>query len=655
MEIHITKCDNALTLVAWPQSDDVQYEICTILSGNNFPVDVRIPISAGEYRSGIPLNGVGAPLKGSYPASLPAGGYTLAVAGINWGGPWNFSFTLNGQKYDSNNASGNGVVWLGGDGIKPPASAITFQVPPSPPFAVPPLNDKEKVLVDKINSTWNKKMALDKLRRHLQAAVEVELATIPIYLYSYYSIQRTVGDSSKAADFPYTRQSRWADKAGALIMSVAVEEMLHMSLSSNILFALGQMPVLFGNSPKVYPASLPGHSPDGPDGGRATIDLAPFSEAHLRQFLLIEYPAPAGAEPEGENWQTIGQIYSYIRCIISSKWISDSDFNGNRKYQIQSGNYSPNSIDTVYPDDCFDKNTPAPAEQPGSASKVAKYASRGDSHVGSAQLIQISSCQEAMEAIATIDFEGEGFDHTRFDDPSQGERSHYWKFLTLQAHLAGYSKTGPDIAPSPPPPDPVTPAITSDDLKGVVFNFPKNPTTASPVPAGNTGYTGDFNRDIADLCSALYTYMLIMTETLFKVPDPQQKLFFNQTLHMSMIWMLDKFCQAMRQVYLNAPDTPTPIKTKTDPNPPTPPGILNPQPDEHPRLAPTFQNYPFASRAKAWSEMVELATTIDTKYKGQARYDSDIGYYVGKITGYVNNSGVRVGPALPDVRQYWAS
>ncbi|MBE0620225.1 MAG: hypothetical protein IH605_06505 [Burkholderiales bacterium] len=143
MEIHITKCDNALTLVAWPQSDDVQYEICTILSGNGKSVDVTIPITAGEYQSGISLNGVGAPLSGSYPVSLPAGGYTLAVTGVNWGGPWNFSFTLNGQKYESSNASGDGVVWLGGNGLKPPASAITFQVPQdhatAPPNITTPL------------------------------------------------------------------------------------------------------------------------------------------------------------------------------------------------------------------------------------------------------------------------------------------------------------------------------------------------------------------------------------------------------------------------------------------------------------------------------------------------------------------------------------
>jgi Ferritin-like len=498
----------------------------------------------------------------------------------------------------------------------------------STPYPVPALSNKERTFVAEINAKWNKQMAHSELRSALQAAVEVELATIPIYLFTYYSIQRTVGDSAKPPVFPHTAVSRFADKAGAFIMSVAVEEMLHMSLSSNILFALGQMPVLFGKSP-TFPASLPGHSPHGPNGGRAAIDLAPLSEAHLRQFLLIEYPAPADAKPEGADWDTIGQIYSYIRCIISSQWISDADFHGNRNYQIQSGNYSPNSIDTIYPDAAFNKATPVPAGQPGSASKVAKYASREDSHVGSRQLLQISSREEALQAIATIDFEGEGFGPTKFDDPSHGEYSHYWKFLTVQSHLAGYSKTGPDIAPLPLPPEPVVPAITSNELHSVVFNFPKNPTTTMPVAPHNIGYTDPFDRDIVDLSSALYTYMLIMTETLFKVPAPQQKLFFNQTLHMSMIWLLDKYCQAMRTIYMNSTAIPS-----TDP-------------DGKMRLAPSFQNFPFSSRALAHGEMAVLGMAIETKYANDPRY-SAVGWLVTMISGNATTP-----PVLPDVAKYW--
>ena len=72
------------------------------------------------------------------------------------------------------------------------------------PYAVPKLTDAEKVLVSKINSEWDKRKALLTLKSSLQVAVTVELATIPIYLYTYYSIVRTPkSDTPAAADaFP---------------------------------------------------------------------------------------------------------------------------------------------------------------------------------------------------------------------------------------------------------------------------------------------------------------------------------------------------------------------------------------------------------------------------------------------------------------------
>ncbi|HNG60965.1 MAG TPA: ferritin-like domain-containing protein, partial [Cellvibrionaceae bacterium] len=86
------------------------------------------------------------------------------------------------------------------------------------------LTPAEKRLVKYINEHWSRAQALDELKSHLQTAIEVELATIPIYLFAYYSINRT------PAGFPDTALAQFADRAGASIMSVAVEEMLHMSL-----------------------------------------------------------------------------------------------------------------------------------------------------------------------------------------------------------------------------------------------------------------------------------------------------------------------------------------------------------------------------------------------------------------------------------------
>src|SRR3982751_5337452 len=106
----------------------------------------------------------------------------------------------------------------------------------------------------------------DNLGEAIQQAIEIEIATIPTYLYTYYSINRSpdqvkIKDSiieklvakgkphSEAEEIALDLSAElmvFANKAGALIMSVAIEEMLHMALSSNLKQALAGMPDLIG-------------------------------------------------------------------------------------------------------------------------------------------------------------------------------------------------------------------------------------------------------------------------------------------------------------------------------------------------------------------------------------------------------------------------
>jgi hypothetical protein len=74
---------------------------------------------------------------------------------------------------------------------------------------------------------------------------------------------------------------------------------------------------------------------------------------------------------------------------------------------------------------------------------------------------------------------------------------------------------------------------------GVLVNVPDNPVAAN-YPA--------LYCDIANFCSACFQYMLIMTETVYRVPPENQKLFFNEGLHRSMIWVLDKYIRTIRQI-----------------------------------------------------------------------------------------------------------
>ncbi len=487
------------------------------------------------------------------------------------------------------------------------------------------LTPAEEALVKQLQATLSHDQLVQELKENLQTAIQIELATIPIYLYTYYSIQRNRRSAEQI-----TPADLFANKAGGFIMSVAVEEMLHMSLSSNILFSMGGDPQLYLNSPGPYPTPLPyhrEHGPVGPDGRRKVlIPLSKFSYEQLWHFLQIEYPEINDAMPEDRNWETIGQFYSYIRCLIYC--VDDADFQvrgvDGVKYQIQPYNYSPNNIDTAYPTKKFDSwgippaqgaPTPAPAASP-SAAQVTAFSNAPDSHHGKQQLITVNSKADAFNAIATICDQGEGAQGRRTDDPSRAELTHYYKFLSLQAQLEQYNPKQEQLAKLPPPPPPIKPAVTDNMLSLVVANFPDNPTTASYLkayyedPKSRTNY-----RELSDLVNGIYQYMLILTETIFKVADTGpdgggQKLYFNKSLHQTMIWILDKLAQKMRSYSLGN-------------------GFV---------VAPTFENIDLGPRQEAYANLMALASATQN-----TPYYSGIKYYIDE---FVKN--------VPDVSQYWA-
>jgi len=466
--------------------------------------------------------------------------------------------------------------------------------------------ERAKIFLNDLDLT--REQALQELKDNLQTAVEIELATLPIYLYTYYSINRihTRGENIDTI-------SLYANKAAAIIMSVAVEEMLHLSLSANILYAMGVEPQIYRRSPGSYPTPLPYHNPKGPPGPdgdtKVLIPLSKFSYEQLWHFLQIEYPEPRNAWPQDRNWDTIGQFYSYIRCLIECNHIKDEDFQVNGpETQIQSYNYSPNSIDTIYPEQKFDpwRTPPEPGEASPtpeggypSAAAVAQYPNTPDSHAGPAELITISSKQDALTAISTICDQGEGYAHRPTDDPTQNEYSHYYKFLRLQAQLERYEHHTERLPQSPEPPSPIPPTITDKELSEVIYNFPDNPTTY--------WYPEEY-KALSNLCNGVYQYMLILMETIYKVSPPAQKLFFNEAMHRSMLWILNRLIKHTRTFYLE--------------------GGYN--------FAPTFENYDLGPRHNAYASLLKLT---------QAITDENQLAVVGEMIETIKT--------LPDVSPYW--
>ncbi|MEA3050126.1 MAG: hypothetical protein QOG84_1962 [Sphingomonadales bacterium] len=508
------------------------------------------------------------------------------------------------------------------------------------PEPITPLTDAEKRVIAWLNENSSREAVLADLQDTLQTAIEIELATIPIYLFTYYSINREAA-SGENLEAPQL----FANKAGAVIMSVAVEEMLHMSLSSNVLFALGGTPRHYRRAPGQYPTPLPYHNPvgpKGPDGQTAVlIPLSKLSFEQLWHFLQIEYPEAKDVTPEDRDWDTIGQFYSFIRCLLCTKFLSDADFQrGPAERGIQPGNYSPNNIDTVFPKEKFDPwKTAPPVPLPGwlakdghpRAAEIAQFTDCADSHTGPSALLTIATVRKAIKAIDTVCDQGEGAPICGpkvdpDDDLSSLEMSHYQKFLTLQAQFAAYKDTKEDLPPYSDRVAPVEPTVTQSELEaaGLIYNFPDNPTTGIyPIHLW----------PISAFTSACFQYMLIMTETIYRVPPHQQKLFFNEGLHRSMIWVLDKYIKTIRKIPVGGGKV----------------------------MAPTFENVDLGPPVTAFAGLTYYGNQAIAAANAILAADpngplasvmSDVIYYIGVAISATSADGHPM--HLPDVAEYWS-
>lgn len=108
--ITVTACDNELVILAY--NWDNSYELCRILSGNNQAVNVTLNIQPGTYEGTIVLDGVNQPLNVTVPPTVPSGAYSILMLGVDWGGPAQFTTTVNGTAHNLPlQPTGSGLVF----------------------------------------------------------------------------------------------------------------------------------------------------------------------------------------------------------------------------------------------------------------------------------------------------------------------------------------------------------------------------------------------------------------------------------------------------------------------------------------------------------------------------------------------------------------
>jgi hypothetical protein len=261
---------------------------------------------------------------------------------------------------------------------------------------------------------------LSMVRQMLATAVTVELSTLPPYLSAVFSAK------------PGTNR-----EAVSIIESVALDEMLHMTLAANTLIAIGGNPVI--NDLDALP-SYPGHLPDIAPTLVVSTGSLTREQAH-KVFMGIERPdteARLPGEPAEDHqahlkllnhlassgeYQSIGQFYQEIKQLLIDLAVSNPDLFANPR---------------------VDQQVPA-AEY----FKV-KFSVNEKGYV--------DSLESALEVINLIVAEGEGVQiDTDPIDPYTGQGhqlAHYFKFGEVAfgrrlvkdgSHPSGYSYSGAEV------------------------------------------------------------------------------------------------------------------------------------------------------------------------------------------------------------------
>jgi rubrerythrin len=296
----------------------------------------------------------------------------------------------------------------------------------------------------------------------LTEAAELEHNILCCYLFNAFSMKDDTNEGVTEEQLARIREWR------ALIMEVAVEEMIHLASACNLLTAVGGAPQLrrpsLPTSPRAYPDVF-------------KLALVPFSLQALEIFMDIERPEglppinPALAEDEDkEDDFSLGSI----GAIFSSE----------REYKTQGSLYRGIEDGIHYLAQKYGEE--GLFIGPADAQTADKYFGN---YPG---LIPVTNLESALEAINVIVEQGEGA-------AIETEDSHYSKFRRIYLDYKDILKTDPNFQPARP----VAP----------------NPYATLPTDKPDTSELAviedPMTKDLANLFDGCYELMVQMLGRLF--------------------------------------------------------------------------------------------------------------------------------------------
>jgi hypothetical protein len=274
----------------------------------------------------------------------------------------------------------------------------------------------------------------------LHQAAELEHGLSCAYLFAAFSLKDTADHDLPEAAVETVRGWRQS------ITEVAVQEMGHLAIVSNLLTSLGTAPHFDRSN---FPQSCSYYLPD------YRLDLLPFSDITIERFIYLErpqgaavppldtttpgQPAASGNEneigPKAEAFSTVTDLYAAIQAGLDAL------------------------VARLGESAAFVGPKPPPAV-------VRFFESNG--------WLPVSDLASAKKAIENIIVEGEGDRGGRRD-------SHYGKFSRIQRELHHWRRTHPNFQPARPvvvnpfprtPPDSLeAPNIVEDELASAMSDF----------------------------------------------------------------------------------------------------------------------------------------------------------------------------------------
>ncbi|MGP4014882.1 ferritin-like domain-containing protein [Saccharopolyspora sp. 5N708] len=309
---------------------------------------------------------------------------------------------------------------------------------------------------------------VDDLAAHLHVAGQVELSTIPLYLYSAYSI-KTKG------------YSQWAPPQGALrtMIGVAIEEMLHLTLVRNLMLAIDRGHLIRFYKKEfmpTFPSFMLNRTPD------LKLDLKRLSTSHVDTFIELEKPdkIETGDILRAQTTK-IGQ-YTSLGAFYRKIWKGFQD---------------------VFPERI--------ASWPN-ANEEYQYSRGFWNQFGAGKPIVVNSLGTAKQALDIIIEQGEGSatDHKmvpkRPDKPVPGheEFTHYEKFLRIKKNVEGIGAGNAEQDYD----------FTIDDKDRATWPVLDNPKITDFAQQGK--YSSPRVHSLMNLFNATYCYMLCVLDRIFE-------------------------------------------------------------------------------------------------------------------------------------------